>query len=45
MGNVREQARPKLGDLAQRIEVAATWEDLVVPALQHSILQEIAMHV
>ena len=41
----REQARPKLGDLAQRIEVAATWEDLVVPALQHSILQEIAMHV
>ncbi|HYA99639.1 MAG TPA: ATP-binding protein, partial [Ktedonobacteraceae bacterium] len=41
----RAQARPKLGDLAQRIEVAATWEDLVVPALQRSILQEIAMHV
>jgi hypothetical protein len=41
----RAQARPKLGELAQRIEVAATWEDLVVPALQSSILQEIAMHV
>jgi hypothetical protein len=41
----RAQARPGLGDLAQRIEVAATWEDLVVPDLQRSILQEIAMHV
>lgn len=41
----RAQARPKLGDLAQRIEAAATWDDLVVPDLQRSILQEIAMHV
>jgi SpoVK/Ycf46/Vps4 family AAA+-type ATPase len=41
----RAQARPKLGDLAQHIEAAATWEDLVVPDLQRSILQEIAMHV
>ncbi len=41
----RAQVRPKLGDLAQRIEAAATWEDLVVPDLQRSILQEIAMHV
>ena len=31
----RAQVRPKLGDLAQRIEVAATWEDLVVPDMQH----------
>ena len=41
----KAQARPKLGDLAQRIEAAATWDDLVVPDLQRSILQEIAMHV
>jgi hypothetical protein len=41
----RAQARPKLGDLAQRIEASATWDDLVVPDLQRSILQEIAMHV
>ncbi|HEU0003605.1 MAG TPA: ATP-binding protein [Ktedonobacteraceae bacterium] len=41
----RAQVRPKLGELAQRIEAAATWEDLVVPDMQRSILQEIAMHV
>lgn len=41
----RVQTRPRFAELAQRIEVAATWDDLVVPDLQRSILQEIAMHV
>ncbi|HLF26603.1 MAG TPA: ATP-binding protein [Anaerolineae bacterium] len=41
----RVQARPRLDDLAQRIEPAATWDDLVVPDLQRQILREIAAHV
>ncbi len=41
----RVQARPRLDDLAQRIEPMATWEDLVVPGEQCTILQEIALHV
>ncbi len=41
----RVQARPKLGDLARPIEASATWDDLIVPDLQLSILQEIAMHM
>jgi hypothetical protein len=41
----RAHVRPKLGDLAQRIEAAAIYDDLVVPEMQRSILQEIAMHV
>ncbi|HMJ26318.1 MAG TPA: hypothetical protein VK475_10830, partial [Pyrinomonadaceae bacterium] len=30
----RVQARPRLSDLAQRLEPAATWDDLVLPELQ-----------
>ena len=41
----REQARPRLDDLAARIEPAASWEDLVLPQPQLETLQQIALHV
>jgi len=41
----RMQARPRLDDLAQRIEPAATWDDLVLPEAQQSILHDVALHV
>lgn len=41
----RAQARPRLEDLAQRIESASTWEDLVLPEAQRQILRDIAAHV
>jgi len=41
----RMQARPRLDDLAQRIEPAATWADLVLPEPQLATLREIAVHV
>ncbi|MEH1977666.1 MAG: ATP-binding protein [Nostoc sp.] len=41
----RIQARPRLDQLAQRIEPAADWEDLVLPPLQKQVLYEIAAHV
>ena len=41
----RARARPKLDDLAQRIEPSASWPDLVLPEPQRLILQEIAVHV
>ena len=41
----RTQARPRLEDLAQRIEPVATWEDLVLPEPQLKILREIGIHV
>jgi len=41
----RIQSRPRLDDLAQRIEPAAGWEDLVLPKLQRQTLREIAAHV
>ena len=41
----RRQARPRLDDLAQHIETQATWEDLVLPEVQKTILQDIAAHV
>ena len=41
----RAQARTRLEDLAQRIEPAATWDDLVLPELQVQTLQQIAAHV
>jgi hypothetical protein len=41
----RMQARPRLDDLAQRIEPAATWDDLVLPDAQRRLLREIAVHV
>ena len=41
----RMQARPRMSDLAQRIEPAATWDDLVLPEPERQILREIAVHV
>jgi SpoVK/Ycf46/Vps4 family AAA+-type ATPase len=37
--------RPRLENLAQRIEPAAAWEDLVLPAPQKEMLHHIALHV
>ena len=39
------QARPRLDDLAQRIEVRATWDEIVLPEAQLAMLREIATHV
>lgn len=41
----RNQARVKMDELAQRIAPAATWDDLVLPESQHSILHDLAAHV
>jgi hypothetical protein len=41
----RIQARPRLDDLAQRIETRADWNDLVLPATQLELLREISAHV
>lgn len=41
----RAQARPKLDDLAERIESNANWDDLVLPEAQMKVLKEIASHV
>lgn len=41
----RVQARPRLEDLAQRIEACAALEDLVLPPQQRQVLTEIAAHV
>lgn len=41
----RVQSRPNLDELAQRIEPAAGWDDLVLPQFQKYILREISLHV
>jgi ATPase family associated with various cellular activities (AAA) len=41
----RVQARARLDALAQRIEPAARWEDIVLPEPQLRVLREIALHV
>lgn len=41
----RRLTRPRLEDLAQRIEPAASWDDLVLPAPQRQMLREVAIHV
>ena len=41
----REQARPKLDELAQRIDSGATWDDLVLPDKEMRVLEDIAIHV
>ncbi len=41
----RAYARPCLEGLAQRIEPAATWDDLVLPERQKQLLREITVHV
>jgi hypothetical protein len=41
----REQARPALEALSQRIDPVAGWDDLVLPDAQRQTLREIAAHV
>lgn len=41
----RVQARPRLDDLAARIDPAAEWDDLVLPEAQRAILRQIAAQV
>ena len=41
----RSQARPRLDNLAQRIVPAATWDDLVLPELQKTMLRQLAAQV
>ncbi|MEL7355600.1 MAG: ATP-binding protein [Cyanobacteria bacterium J06560_6] len=39
------QARPKLGELAQRIPSSADWDDLILPDAEFNVLKTIAAHV
>jgi hypothetical protein len=41
----RQQARPRLDDLAQRIEPTATWDDLILPPRERELLKTIAAHI
>ncbi len=41
----RLQARPRMEGLAQRIDTASEWSDLVLPEAQKRILRQIAVHV
>jgi AAA+ superfamily predicted ATPase len=41
----RDLTRPRLDQLAQRIEPKATWDDLVLPVEALSLLRQIAAHV
>lgn len=41
----RSQARPRMDDLAQRIDSPAAWDDLVLPEAQRQTLRDIASHV
>jgi ATPase family associated with various cellular activities (AAA) len=41
----RRHARPRLEDLAQRIDADVTWDDLVLPEAERRTLCEIAVHV
>lgn len=41
----RTMARPRLDDLAQRIDSTATWDDLVLSEYQRQILRDISVHV
>jgi hypothetical protein len=40
----RRQARPRLDDLAQRIDAVARWDDLVLPAPALGSLREVGIH-
>jgi ATP-dependent 26S proteasome regulatory subunit len=41
----RRQARPRIESLAQRIDPAASWDDLVLPEKQKELLRHVGMHV
>ncbi len=44
-GICRQQARPRLDELAQRIEAYGDWDDLVLPEKEHQVLRDITAHV
>jgi len=41
----RANSRPRMESLAQKIDPAATWQELVLPEPQRQILRDIAIHV
>ncbi|MBD2440139.1 ATP-binding protein [Nostoc sp. FACHB-110] len=41
----RSQARTRLDELAQPLELGASWDDLVLPEAQRQVLRDIAAHV
>jgi len=41
----RTLTRPRLGELAHRVESAASWEDLILPEPQRRLLRELAAQV
>ena len=41
----RSHARPRLDELAQRLEGGARWDDLVLPEAQTRTLRQVVMHV
>jgi MoxR-like ATPase len=41
----RSQARPRLGELAERLRPLATWDDLVLPESETKLLHDIATQV
>jgi len=41
----RSQARPRLGELAERLRPLATWDDLVLPETETKLLHDIATQV
>jgi ATP-dependent 26S proteasome regulatory subunit len=41
----RQQARPRLDDLAQRIATQRRWDDIVLPERQLEMLREVTAHV
>ena len=41
----RTQTRSGMEDLAQRLDLAAGWDDLILPAVQKEILHEVAAHL
>jgi len=40
-----EQSRPRMGELAERIDVRASWDDLVLPESLKKTMREILLHV
>lgn len=41
----RDRARPRLDELAQRIEPSASWEDLILPEKEQQVLNDIVAHL
>ncbi|BAY50008.1 AAA ATPase central domain-containing protein (plasmid) [Scytonema sp. HK-05] len=41
----RTMARPRLDDLAQRLDSKATWDDLILPEIQKNILRDLVTQV